>query len=159
MAEEPKKKVTVRMSPDEIWRFVEDGHTGIFITLRRDGVPIATPVWYALVDHVVYISTRGKKLSRVRSDPRASFLVESGEKWADLKAVCLTGKAEIFEPPSELQRRIRTELDRKYAAYRSVRTAMPNETQKAYTTAAWAIVRFTPDERILNWDNAKLGIG
>ena len=159
MAEQKKKKVTVRMSPEEIWRFVTDGHTGIFVTLRRDGVPVATPVWYAVVDQVIYMSTRGKKLSRVRRDPRAAFLVESGERWAELKAVCLTGKAEIVEPPPELSARISAELERKYAGYRTPRSAMPEATQKAYTTSPWGIVRLVPDERILNWDNAKLDTG
>jgi nitroimidazol reductase NimA-like FMN-containing flavoprotein (pyridoxamine 5'-phosphate oxidase superfamily) len=146
------------MTSDEIWRFVEDGRTGIFVTLRRDGMPIATPVWYAAVDRVVYISTRGKKLARVRNDPRASFLIESGERWAELKAVCLTGKAEIVEPSPELRERIGAELGRKYAALRTSRSTMPRETQNAYERASWAMVRFTPDERILNWDNAKLGL-
>ena len=85
-----KKPVSVRMNEEEIWDFLTNGHTGILTTLRRDGVPIAMPIWYAVVDHTVYIGTRGKKLTRLAHDPRASFLVESGEKWAELRAVHLT---------------------------------------------------------------------
>ena len=42
--------MTVRMTDEEIWEFLSEGHTGIFTTLRRDGYPIALPVWYAVVD-------------------------------------------------------------------------------------------------------------
>jgi len=32
-----------RLSPEEAWAVVEASHTGIFTSLRRDGVPIALP--------------------------------------------------------------------------------------------------------------------
>ena len=68
---------SVRMTEDEIWDFLRDGHTGIFATLRSDGVPIMMPIWFAVVDRCVYVQTRGKKLTRVKNDSRASFLVEA----------------------------------------------------------------------------------
>lgn len=152
------KKPTVRMSDEEIWQFVEEGHTGILTTLRRDGMPIALPIWYVCLDGLIYIGTRGKKLIRIKNDPRASFLVESGEQWAELQAVHMTGKAEIVDLNDELSARYRDELDRKYSAYRTAGSAMPKATREAYTKAVSGVVRFTPDERILNWDNRKLGI-
>ena len=39
----------VRLTSDEAWAFVEHAHTGIFTTLRRDGQPVALPVWFATV--------------------------------------------------------------------------------------------------------------
>jgi nitroimidazol reductase NimA-like FMN-containing flavoprotein (pyridoxamine 5'-phosphate oxidase superfamily) len=144
-----------RMTVDECWAFVTDAHTGIMTTLRRDGMPIALPLWYACLDRVIYLQTRGRKLQRLRRDPRASFLVESGEHWAELKAVHLTGRAEVVDLDDELSRRFRTEMDRKYAAYSS-RSAMPTQTAEYYAKAVTGVVRFVADERILNWDNAKL---
>ncbi|MEZ5261896.1 MAG: hypothetical protein R2755_08975 [Acidimicrobiales bacterium] len=43
------------------------------------------PLWYACLDGRIYLQTRGRKLQRIRRDPRASFLVESGEHWKDLR--------------------------------------------------------------------------
>ena len=149
---------SVRMTEDEIWDFLREGHTGIFATLRSDGVPIMMPIWYAVVDRHVYVQTRGKKLTRVRNDPRASFLVESGERWAELRAVHLTGTAEIIEPSPELADAIRAEMDRKYAASRTARSDMPEATRGVYQRAQRATVRLTPDARTLNWDNRKLGL-
>jgi nitroimidazol reductase NimA-like FMN-containing flavoprotein (pyridoxamine 5'-phosphate oxidase superfamily) len=151
-------KPTVRMSEDEVWAFVQAGHTGILTTLRADGMPIALPIWYVCLDGLIYIGTRGKKLTRIKNDPRAGFLVEAGEKWAELRAVHMTGKAEIVDLNDELSARYRAEMDRKYSAYRTAGSAMPKATREAYTKAVSGVVRFTPDERILNWDNRKLGI-
>jgi nitroimidazol reductase NimA-like FMN-containing flavoprotein (pyridoxamine 5'-phosphate oxidase superfamily) len=148
-------KPSPRMTTDEIWAYVTDAHTGIMTTLRRDGVPIALPLWFACLDRRIYLQTRGRKLLRLARDPRASFLVESGERWADLKAVHLTGTAELVDLDGELAPRFRAEIDRKYAAFRST-DVMPKETASYYARAMTGVVRFSPDGRILNWDNAKL---
>lgn len=91
------------LTDDEIWSFVTGGDTAIMTTLRRDGMPITLPLWFARVDRTMYAHTRGKKLRRLARDRRASALVESGEAWVELKAV-----------------------------------------------------RFTPDDRVLTWDNTKI---
>jgi nitroimidazol reductase NimA-like FMN-containing flavoprotein (pyridoxamine 5'-phosphate oxidase superfamily) len=146
------------MTQAEIWEFVSDGHTGILTTLRRDGVPISTPLWYAVVDHLIYFTGRGKKLKRIAHDSRASFLVESGKRWAELKAVQFTGKVEILDDvPEQLSQRIEAVLAR-YSVYRTDRSRMPTDTRKTYDESPTKVVRFTPDERILNWDNTKLGL-
>src|SRR5690606_37728059 len=117
-------------------------------TLRRDGVPIAMPLWYAYLDGHVYAQTRGRKLQRLRRDPRSSFLVESGERWADLKAVHLTGTSEVVDLDDALSARFRAEMDRKYSAFRS-QGSMPKETAEFYARSLSGTVRFTPDARIL----------
>ncbi len=147
-----------RMTEDEIWSTLTDGHTGIFTTLRRDGMPIAMPMWYVVVDRCVYMQTRGKKLQRLRNDDRASFLVETGLRWAELVAVHLTGRCEqLDEPGEELTRRFNEEMKRKYASFRATGAEMPKETADYYATRLRGLVRFVPDDRILHWDNSKLG--
>jgi nitroimidazol reductase NimA-like FMN-containing flavoprotein (pyridoxamine 5'-phosphate oxidase superfamily) len=144
-----------RLSVEEAWAYLTDGHTGILTTLRRDGVPIAMPLWYAVLDRRIYVQTRGRKLQRIRHDPRASFLVETGEHWADLAAVHLTGTCEVVDIDDDLSARFRAEIDRKYAAFRSP-SSMPADTAAYYARALTGVVRFTPDERMLNWANRKL---
>ncbi len=92
-------KKSVRLSRDEAWAELTNAHTGILTTLRRDGVPITLPVWFVVLDERIYVSAPGhtKKIARVRNDPRVSFLVESGERWAELRAVHVTGKGHIVE--------------------------------------------------------------
>lgn len=151
-------RVSVRMDDEETWAFVRDGITGILTTLRGDGVPIALPVWYAALDGRVYVRTRGRKLSRVARDSRCSFLVEEGERWAELRAVHMTGRAAVIEPSEELRERIASEMERKYAGLRTAPREMPRESKRHYGSARWGIVELVPDERILTWDNRKLGL-
>jgi PPOX class probable F420-dependent enzyme len=147
------------MSRAEAWAELERAHTGILTTLRADGTPIALPVWFVTFDEKVYVRAPGhtKKLQRVRRDPRVSFLVESGERWAELRAVHLTGRARIVDDP-QLADRVVTALDEKYAAYRSQRADMPAATQEYYAVPP-EVIEIVPDERMLTWDNARLGVG
>jgi nitroimidazol reductase NimA-like FMN-containing flavoprotein (pyridoxamine 5'-phosphate oxidase superfamily) len=147
--------VSLRLTDDEIWEYVANAHTGIMTTLRRDGMPIAMPLWFMVADRAIYVSTRGKKLQRLAHDPRASFLVESGELWAELKAVHFTGTAAVVDPDPELLARIEAEHSRKYDAFRTAAEDMPEAVAHVYaSTMRW--VRFTPDARVLSWSNAKL---
>jgi nitroimidazol reductase NimA-like FMN-containing flavoprotein (pyridoxamine 5'-phosphate oxidase superfamily) len=154
---QPPGRLSVRLTDDEIWAMVTDAHTGIMTTLRRDGMPVSLPLWFACVDRVIYVHSRGRKLQRIAHDPRASFLVESGERWAELKAVHFTGRAEVVEPDAPTLTRIEAETARKYAAFRTPSTEMPDATALRYAGMRW--VGFTPDARVLSWDNAKIAGG
>jgi nitroimidazol reductase NimA-like FMN-containing flavoprotein (pyridoxamine 5'-phosphate oxidase superfamily) len=158
-SERPAKRPGIRLSTDEAWAFVEASHTGIFSTLRRDGVPISLPVWFVVIDRRIYVTPPGgaKKVARVRHDARASFVVESGERWAELKAVHLTGRAGVVDD-DELAERVRLASTAKYDAYRTVRTEMPKATQERYGSKG-ALIEFVADERIVSWDNARLMSG
>ena len=133
-------------------------HTGILTTLRADGVPVTLPVWFVTSDRTVLIGapSRTKKVARARHDPRASFLVESGQRWAELRAVHLTGRVEIVDDPVTIEAAALA-LDEKYAAFRTAGEAMPTATRAHY--AGRTILRFVPDARILSWDNARLELG
>ena len=147
----------VRMTEDEAWDFVEQAHTGIFTTLRRDGVPITLPVWFATLDRRIYVVTRGKKVQRVAHDARSSFLVEAGERWAELQAVHLTGRSSIIEPAEDLEQRIGEQMTRKYRTFRTAPRAIPTATKPHYAKQG-ATIELVPDERILSWDNHHLGL-
>ena len=149
-------RVSVRLEEAEIWEFLEAGHTGILTSLRRDGTPVALPVWYAVLDRAVYVNgpARTKKWKRIERDPRVSFLVEEGEAWRELQAVHLNGRAEFVED-EELLGRVGDLLDAKYAAFRTARTAMPKASRQHYGGGVRTI-RIAPEGRILSWNNAKL---
>jgi nitroimidazol reductase NimA-like FMN-containing flavoprotein (pyridoxamine 5'-phosphate oxidase superfamily) len=158
MAEPTKApRRTVRLSAEEAWATIEGSHTGIFTTMRRDGTPISLPVWFVVIDRNIYMTTPtgAKKVARVRSNSRAAFVVESGERWAELRAVHLTGHATVVDDDDDLIERVRAASDAKYNAFRVQREAMPKATTERYGRQA-ALIRFTPDDRILSWDNARM---
>ena len=145
----------MRLTVEEAWEVVAASHTGILTTLRADGMPITLPVWFVVVDRAISLAAPSgtKKLARIRNDPRASFLVETGERWVDLEAVHFTGRIEIVEDDA-LIACIDTALDAKYAAFRPVQGTLPDATQRHY--AGRAFLRLVPDERVLSWRNRRV---
>ena len=137
---------------------VEAAHTGIVTSLRRDGMPIAIPMWFCVVDGAVHFRTLAatKKAARLRNDPRISFLVEGGERWAELWAVHLAGTAVFIEDPDVMDR-VAEALQAKYSSFRTERSAMPGDTREHYERPH-VIVRINAEERIVSWENAKLGL-
>jgi nitroimidazol reductase NimA-like FMN-containing flavoprotein (pyridoxamine 5'-phosphate oxidase superfamily) len=138
---------------------IGSAHTGIFTSLRADGVPIALPVWFVAFDGCVYVRSpaASKKVSRVKRDPRASFLVESGLRWSELEAVHLTGTADALPDEGDLAERVQKEFNVKYDPFRTPHKEMADATRSHYEVAK-VNIRFVPDERILSWDNRKLGL-
>jgi nitroimidazol reductase NimA-like FMN-containing flavoprotein (pyridoxamine 5'-phosphate oxidase superfamily) len=149
--------MSVRLTDDEAWAVLTASHTGILTSLRRDGVPIALPLWFVVLDRRIYVSGPPgvRRVRRIRRDPRVSFLVESGERWAELRAVHLTGRARVVREP-DLLARVAAALDAKYRAFRTPRAVMPAAT-RAHYEAALATIEITPDPHLLSWDNARLG--
>lgn len=114
-------------------------------------MPISLPVWFAVLDRTVCISTRPKqkKVARLRRDPRASFVVETGKKSSDLRGVHLTGRVEFVEDAEDFAR-IAAALEEKYEGYRTPEEAVPEEHQRSNTGRT--LLRFRPDPRLLSWD-------
>jgi PPOX class probable F420-dependent enzyme len=148
--------VSVRLSADEAWETLERTHTGVLTSLRRDGTPIALPVWFAVLDRKIYVSgpAHTRKFARVRRDPRVSFLVESGERWDELAGVHVTGQARVVDD-SALCARVAVALHEKYSRFRTPREQMPDSTRAYYDTGSTTI-EIVPDERVLSWENARV---
>jgi nitroimidazol reductase NimA-like FMN-containing flavoprotein (pyridoxamine 5'-phosphate oxidase superfamily) len=150
--------MSLRLSPEEAWAFLEKGHTGILTSLRRDGWPISLPVWYVALERRIYVSgpARTKKFGRMKRDPRVSFLVETGLEWKKLSAVHVTGRARFVEDRAELER-VQKATDAKYAAFRTDRSKMPSATAQHYQQGSTTVC-IEPEGRLLTWDNSRLGI-
>jgi PPOX class probable F420-dependent enzyme len=144
----------LRLSDDEVWSHLAAAHTGIVTTLRRDGMPVSLPVWFVADGRTLVFSTPSgsKKIARVRRDPRAAFLVESGRRWRELTAIHLTGEIEVVREDAEI-RRLEVMLNDKYAPYRDLE-AMPAQSQGVYVAKTY--LRLHPHERVLSWDNSRI---
>jgi hypothetical protein len=148
----------VRMERGEAWDRLAGTHTGIVTSLRADGQPVSVPMWFVVVDGAVHFRTLRDsfKARRLRRDPRVGFLVEGGERWAQLWAVHLTGTAVFVDDPVVVDR-VEAALDAKYAGFRTERTAMADVTRSHYEQSS-VVIRIDPEERIVSWDNARLGL-
>jgi PPOX class probable F420-dependent enzyme len=147
----------IRLSEDEAWDVLARSHTGILTTLRTDGRPVTLPVWFVALDRTICLAapSRTKKIRRVRRDPRASFLVEAGERWAELRAVHLSGTVEEVDDEAT-KARIDAALDEKYDAFRTPRSDMPAAASDHYADRTF--LRFVPGGRIVTWDNRRIAV-
>ena len=105
------------------------------------------------------MTTRGKKVDRARNDPRCSFLVEAGERWADLRAVHLECTGRRDRPRPRTWPRASVRRCAKYAAYRTSCAAMPAATRERYAELPGAVLELIPEGKMLTWDNRHLGLG
>jgi nitroimidazol reductase NimA-like FMN-containing flavoprotein (pyridoxamine 5'-phosphate oxidase superfamily) len=146
----------IDLDEDQLWAFLAEGHEGTFTTLRADGWPVSLPVWYVVQDRIVYLRTqpKTKKVARLRNDPRCSFVVSTGERWAQLKASVLTCRAVTGEN-EPLRTRVLARFDEKYEAFRTAKTEMPASSQKHYRGEP-VVIRLEVVDAVLSWDNSRL---
>jgi nitroimidazol reductase NimA-like FMN-containing flavoprotein (pyridoxamine 5'-phosphate oxidase superfamily) len=152
--------VGIDLDEDQLWAFFTEGHEGTFTSLRSDGWPVSLPVWYVVKDRTVFLRTRPrtKKVARIQNDPRGSFVVSSGARWAELKAAVFTCRAVAVE--DELVRsEVLALFEEKYAAFRTAAAAMPPSSQKHYKGEP-VVIRLDVVDTVLSWDNSRLrGLG
>lgn len=71
---------------DALLRLFAEGHGGVLVTLKRDGRPQLSNVSHAYdpADRTIRVSvTDGRAKTRnLRRDPRASYHVTTGDRWA-----------------------------------------------------------------------------
>jgi PPOX class probable F420-dependent enzyme len=72
--------------------FLGGKYFGKLGTLKRDGSPHVTPVWYMLEDGKLFVNTTTSRVKyhNIRRDPRVSFLVDDGYPY-----VMIEGRARI----------------------------------------------------------------
>lgn len=147
----------IALAEDELWKFVADAHTAVVTTLRRDGWPVALPVWFVVVDRNIYFKTfpTMRKAARIARDARSSFLVEDGHTWTELRAVTLSATAELLATGPEVDT-ARAALAAKYPPSLNVPVDRLPPASRAYYAADDVIVRLTPVGPPISWDHRRL---
>lgn len=146
----------VTLDRREIEEFLTNGHTLIVSCLDKDGYPHTTPVWYVYMDGHLYFRVRSKaqKARHLARNPKVCCLVETGQRWRDLKAVMLRGTVEPITDPA-VQQRFDEALLRKYEAFREPASNMPDRVQAHYAVGkVW--YRVVPQKKPATWDNRKI---
>ena len=142
------------MTPSERDDFLEAADTGILTTLRRDGSPISLPMWFVVIDRDVHFRTRtsARKVARIERDGRASFVVDSGAAWVDLRSVSISGTLVAVSGDAAVE--VDDALSAKYRG-RGVPDEVPTKTTEHYADAS-TYFRLVPEQRELTWDDSKL---
>jgi len=127
--------------------FLAKPHLGICATIRKDGSPHLTVVWYEWADGEVRLTITDSrvKYKNVMRDPRVSLCVTANEH--PYKEVVLEGKA-IVEAKGgpELFRRLALKYDGNIEGDKYANYSLGKDNR--------LVLRFKPD-RIMRWDFAE----
>jgi PPOX class probable F420-dependent enzyme len=149
-----KKRGQIKMSDDELWKFIEERKSLQVATIGADGAPHLTTLWFAIVDGEIAFETftKSQKIVNLKRDPRIAVLVEDGIKYNELRGVAINGRAELIEDPAVVFRYAR-EVTRKN------QPEVPAEhlDAAAKMMAAKRTVVVVKPEKIVSWDHRKLG--
>lgn len=152
----PKPNLTMpRAQIDELLRRPVPG---VLSTLGKDGFPHAVGMWFVYDESagriLLFAYAKSQKVRNLERDPRASFLVEQGQPYSDLKGVLIRGHAGIIREFDEVFAIGRALYER----YLEPRTGVPFDEGPRITVERQARKRVgiaLPLERLASWDHAR----
>ena len=121
-----------------------------------------TPMWFGWVQGKIYISARGQKVVNLRRNPQCTVLVDKNEKFPELQGIMMDCRAVVLESNDEEEgdpglEEARIHMGKKYNGGHGQPVADPPKPMAATAggkNRRWLVL--TP-EKILTWDNYKLG--
>jgi PPOX class probable F420-dependent enzyme len=89
----------IRMTDDEIARYLERSRTATMVTNGPTGHPHAVAMWYAVIDGTIWFETksRSQKALNLRRDGRLTCLIEDGVTYDRLRGVSFEGRGTLVE--------------------------------------------------------------
>lgn len=94
----PSKRDRIAMTDDETSQFLQTGRTLLLCTIGPDGVPDPVPMWFVLDEGgSIWMRTyaASQKVRNIERDPRVSVLLETGDRYIELRGVQITGRIEL----------------------------------------------------------------
>lgn len=122
-----------------------------------------TPMWFGWAGGRVYFYGRGQKVVNLRRRPECSVIVDRNEKFPELQAIMIQGRAEVLEDAAAEQAdpflpQARQQMGIKYNGGHGkppVQDPQPNGASAGGRNRRWVVV--IPDQ-VVSWDNFKLGL-
>jgi PPOX class probable F420-dependent enzyme len=141
------------MSDAEIHTFLEEQRILQVATLDHDGWPHLVAMWYVLVnDQIVFWTyAKSQKLVNLRRDSRLTCLVETGDRYDELRGVQIKGRA-IISNDYETVQRIGANIWERYTG-----SLTDTSRQMVAAQAAKRVLVFVEPIEVVSWDHRKLG--
>lgn len=101
----PSKRDAIALTPDELHAFLAASRTAILVTNGPDGFPDPVAMWYLVEPGGALWMTsyaRAQKVVNAQRDPRASILIEDGDRYLELRGAQLSGRIEIVNDADHL---------------------------------------------------------
>jgi PPOX class probable F420-dependent enzyme len=143
----------IRMNDEEIRALLEEQRILQVATIDHDGWPHLIAMWYVLINDQIAFWTYAKsqKAVNLRRDDRLTCLVETGERYDELRGVQIKGRAIISDDRETVQQIGEVIVERYYGSL--------NDTtrQMVKAQAAKRVIVFVKPVEIVSWDHRKLG--
>ncbi len=145
----------ILMSDEEIRAFLQEQRTLQIATIDHDGWPHLVAMWYVVINGQVVFWTYAKsqKIVNLRRDDRLTCLIETGERYSELRGVQIKGRA-IISNDYETVLRIGAVIWERYNG--SLNDA---SRQMVAAQAAKRVLVFVEPVEVVSWDHRKLGGG
>ena len=140
------------MEPHEVLAFLNEGERAHVATINWDGTPHLVPMSYVVLDGYLTIWTdpQSRKITNLRRDRRITCLVESGATFPEMRAVQLSGWAELSED-ADSSRKVGLAL------FERARGELTDEMRAAVDSLVPARIAVTVHaDRVISWDHRKL---
>ncbi|MEE9279712.1 MAG: pyridoxamine 5'-phosphate oxidase family protein [Myxococcota bacterium] len=149
-----KRRDQIRMSAEEVRKFIAEQKSLQVATLNREGSPHLVTLWFAVVDGDIVFETftKSQKIKNLERDPRITVLVEDGTEYAELRGVSISGHAELHKDPKVVHRYATAVMARNNPKISEDVLSRAAETLASKRTA----VVIKPHKTI-SWDHRKLG--
>lgn len=142
------------MSDAEIEKFCDEERTLQVASINQDGTPHLVAMWFARYDGNLAFWTYGKsqKVLNVQRDPRLTVMLESGDKYEELKGVTIYGRARVVDDLDEVLRFGEAVYERYWGP---IDNDMVREGVR--TMGAKRVVIVVEPDKVVSWDHSKLG--
>ena len=150
------KRDKIKMSDAEIEAFLDENRTLQVASINKDGTPHLVAMWYArdAASGNLAFCTYGKsqKVLNVQRDPRLTVMVETGQKYEELKGVTIYGTARIIDQLDDV-------LEFGERVYERYWGPIDNDMVRdgVRMMGAKRVVIVVEPTNVVSWDHTKLG--
>jgi PPOX class probable F420-dependent enzyme len=148
------KRDQIKMSAEEIDAYLDEQRTLQVASIDRDGTPHLVAMWFTRWDGRIGFWTYGKsqKVLNLQRDPRLTVMVESGDRYEELRGVMIKGRATIVDDVDEVLRFGEAVYERYWGPieHDAVRDGVR-------MMGAKRVLILVEPERTTSWDHRKLG--
>jgi nitroimidazol reductase NimA-like FMN-containing flavoprotein (pyridoxamine 5'-phosphate oxidase superfamily) len=139
----------LRLTPDELDRFLTEQRTVRLATVGDDGVPHVVPLWFVWHEGAVWLNSlrKSKRHGHLREGRPVGLVVDDGDKYEELRGVRMSGRPEVVPDDDPVRLEAYRLFGRKYFGV----DELPSQ-------ASYETVRIEPDD-IASWDFRKIPTG
>jgi PPOX class probable F420-dependent enzyme len=146
----------IRMTDAELAAFLDEQRTAIVATNGRDGWPHLMPLWYTVREGELWAWTyaRSQKVRNLERDPRATWQVEAGTSYEELRGVMVKANVVVHRDLDTVEA-FGLELFSRYTGTAPLPDAVAGMVRAQAPKRV--AMRFVAVEPAVTWDHGKLG--